>query len=163
MAANKEHLRKHALSVIRAARRKSTHRPQFDFISLALRGKGVGLEKIVKMIDGMIGTLKKEQQDEEGKKEHCTMSIDAANDKRSNLKKTISDLEISIQEANDGIATLAADIKALEDGIVALDKSVADATEQRKAEHKDFADSMASDSAAKELLQFAINRLRKFY
>merc|ERR1711939_803558 len=45
----------------------------------------------------------------------------------------------------------------------ALDKSVAEATEQRKEENEDFTELMASDSAAKELLGFAKNRLNKFY
>merc|ERR1712072_608816 len=52
---------------------------------------------------------------------------------------------------------------ALQDSIKALDKSVADATEQRKEENEDFTELMASDSAAKELLGFAKNRLNKFY
>merc|ERR1712182_131337 len=37
------------------------------------------------------------------------------------------------------------------------------ATEQRKEEHEDYTELMASDSAAKELLNFAKNRLNKFY
>jgi len=57
----------------------------------------------------------------------------------------------------------AEEIAALQQTIVALDKSVAEATEQRKNEHQDFKDLMASDSAAKELLHFAKNRLAKFY
>jgi hypothetical protein len=44
-----------------------------------------------------------------------------------------------------------------------LDKSVVEATEQRQEEHKEFTELMASDSAAKELLLFAKNRLNKFY
>jgi len=51
----------------------------------------------------------------------------------------------------------------LEAGIAALDKSVAEATEQRKEENEDFTELMASDSAAKELLKVAINRLNQFY
>merc|ERR1719362_2534079 len=51
-------------------------------------------------------------------------------------------------------------IDALEDGIRALDKSVAEATEQRK---EDYEELMASDAAAKELIGFAKNRLNKFY
>merc|ERR1719238_813486 len=38
-----------------------------------------------------------------------------------------------------------------------------EATEQRKSEHQDYTEMMASDSAAMELLQFAIRRLNKFY
>merc|ERR1719515_483910 len=45
----------------------------------------------------------------------------------------------------------------------ALDKQVAEATEQRKDEHSDYTELMANDSAAKDLLDFAKNRLNKFY
>merc|ERR1719421_1330497 len=58
---------------------------------------------------------------------------------------------------------LAEEIKSLEEAIVALDKSVAEATEQRKEENEDFTELMANDAAAKELLGFARNRLNKFY
>merc|ERR1719421_814275 len=58
---------------------------------------------------------------------------------------------------------LAEEIKSLEEAIVALDKSVAEATEQRKEENEEFTELMANDAAAKELLAFAKNRLNKFY
>merc|ERR1719379_545840 len=54
-------------------------------------------------------------------------------------------------------------IDALSDGIKALDKSVEDATEQRKEENEDFTALMAADAACKELIGFAKNRLNKFY
>merc|ERR1719262_1599431 len=40
---------------------------------------------------------------------------------------------------------------------------VTEATEQRKEENEDFTELIASDSAAKELIGFAKNRLLKFY
>merc|ERR1719311_1417037 len=61
------------------------------------------------------------------------------------------------------LATTIEDIKTLEEGIKNLDKSVQEATEQRKEEHEDFTELMANDNAAKELLGFAKNRLNKFY
>merc|ERR1719330_2196015 len=61
------------------------------------------------------------------------------------------------------ISVLAEEIASLEKGIKDLDTSVAEATEQRKSENTEFKDLMASDSAAKELLGFAKNRLNKFY
>jgi len=72
-------------------------------------------------------------------------------------------LEKAVAKEKDAIATLADEIKALEDGIVALDKMVAEATEQRKEENADYTELIASDSAATELLNFAKNRLQKFY
>merc|ERR1719272_2243371 len=78
-------------------------------------------------------------------------------------ERSISDLEAGIAAAEEGISTLKEEIKALEAGIKKLDEMVAEATEQRKAENEDFKELMASDSAAKEILGFAKNRLNKFY
>merc|ERR1719159_1019684 len=61
------------------------------------------------------------------------------------------------------IAATKEEVAALVDGIKALDKAVAEATEQRKEENEDFTTLMAQDSAAKEVLLFAKNRLNKFY
>jgi hypothetical protein len=44
-----------------------------------------------------------------------------------------------------------------------LDKSVTDATATRKNEHDDFVETLAANSAAKDILAFAKNRLNKFY
>merc|ERR1719230_1500041 len=63
----------------------------------------------------------------------------------------------------EGIVALTEEVKALEEGIVELDKSVAEATENRKEENSDYTDLMASDTAALEILEMAKNRLNKFY
>merc|ERR1719424_310563 len=86
-----------------------------------------------------------------------------ADDKKKSLERAVSDLETAIEDAKEGVATSKADIEALEDGIKALDKAVAEATSQRKEENEDFTGLMASDTAAKEILGFAKNRLNKFY
>jgi len=44
-----------------------------------------------------------------------------------------------------------------------LDKSVAEATAQRKEENEESSSLMASNGAAKEILGFAKNHLNKFY
>merc|ERR1719359_1047444 len=61
------------------------------------------------------------------------------------------------------IATTVDEIDALEDGIKALDKSVVEATENRKTEHTTYVDTMAADNAAKDVIGVAKNRLAKFY
>merc|ERR1712085_119636 len=66
-------------------------------------------------------------------------------------------------EAKEGIATLIDEVKALKAGIVALDKQVSEATAQRKAEEAEHKELMQSNTAAKELIMFAKNRLNKFY
>merc|ERR1719478_1429646 len=109
------------------------------------------------MIDEMVATLKTEQQDDDHKKEYCAKQFDLSDDKKKGLERSISDLETVIEDAKDGIATSKSEIEALTASIKALDKAVADATEQRKEENEDFTELMASDSAAKELLGFAKN------
>merc|ERR1719272_46296 len=104
------------------------------------------------MIDDMTANLKVEQQNDNDKKEYCNMQFDSADDKKKGLERSVSNLEKSIAKGKEGVATLADEIKALGAGIVALDKSVAEATEQRKEENADYTELMASDAAAKELL-----------
>jgi len=116
-----------------------------------------------KMIDDMIVTLKNEQRDDDKKKQYCAEQFDQADDKKKELERSISDVETVIANAEDGVSALEEEIKGLEASIEALDKAVAEATEQRKNEHADFTEAMGSDSAAKELLGFAKNRLNKFY
>merc|ERR1719498_1960439 len=70
--------RQQALAVIRAAR--SGH-PELNFIALALQGRKVDFSKVIKMIDEMVATLKKEQQDDNDKKEYCEMQFALADDK----------------------------------------------------------------------------------
>jgi len=115
------------------------------------------------MIDDLVAELKKDQVDDDAKKEYCGIEFDKSDDKKKVLEKSISDLKTAISDSEEGITTTTAEIAALEDGIKALDKSVAEATEQRKEENADYTALMASDAAAKELLEFAKNRLNKFY
>jgi len=115
------------------------------------------------MIDAMVVNLKNEQADDDSKKTYCTEQFDTADDKKKGLERKVSDEESAIAAAKDGIATLTEEMDALVEGIKALDKSVAEATAQREEEHADYKELMASDSAAKELIGFAKNRLNKFY
>jgi len=152
-----------ALDIIEGIRSSSQRRVQLDFISLALRGRKIGFEKVIKMIDDLVAELKQDQINDENKKEYCAAEFDQADDKKKVLEKTVSDLETAIVNSKDGITTTTEEIAALEDSIKALDKEVAEATENRKDENKEYTELMASNSAAKELIEFAKNRLNKFY
>merc|ERR1719263_575457 len=138
-------------------------RPQLDFIAMAIQGKKIGFEKVLKMIDDLVATLKTEQLDDDHKKEYCAKQFDLSDDKKKELEKAKSDTETTIEDTKESISTVTSEIAALEDTIKALDKAVAEATEQRKEENEDFTELMASDTAAKEILGFAKNRLNKFY
>jgi len=153
--------RQQAMSIIRSA--QESGRPELNFLVMALQGKKVNFDKVIKMIDGMVSTLKEEQNDDNHKREYCNMQFDLADDKKKGLERSVSNLEKAIAKETEGVAVLAQEIEALGAGIVALDKAVAEATEQRKEEHSDFTELMSTDSAAKQLLDFAKNRLNKFY
>jgi len=151
-----------ALQMVRAAAQQSKS-PALDLIALALNGKAVGFDKIIKMIDDMVANLKKEQEGDDSKKEYCDAQFDESEDKKKELELSISDSEKAISEMQGSIEKLVEELSALEAGIKALDKSVAEATEQRKADNADYKALMSSNKMAKEVLGWAKNRLNKFY
>jgi len=169
MSSSAAAVRSHALEAIQQARRQANDQDHanLDFLMVALSGKkalGKGqFDKVVSMIDKMVATLKQEQIDDDNKKEYCGIQLDQTDDKKKAVTRAIEDAEVGVSTTTEAIATLKDEIKALEAGIKELDKSVADATEQRKAENVEYKDLMAGNGAAKELLAFAKNRLNKFY
>merc|ERR1719451_86275 len=94
-------VRARALAVIRGSPR-SIH---LDFIALAIQGKKIGFEKVIKMIDDMVVTLKTEQDDDDHKKEYCAKQFDLSDDKKKSLERSISDLETVIEDTKESIAT----------------------------------------------------------
>merc|ERR550539_447235 len=154
--------------MLRSAKRttSSADRPELELLVLALAGKensSGGFGKVIKMIDKMVVLLGKEQQEDEDKKAHCAEQLDLTDDQKKALERTVADEEAANAAAKEAIATLTKELAALEAGIQSLDKAVADATAQRKAENAEYKDLMASDTAAQELLGHAKNRLYKFY
>jgi len=162
---NAAKLRNKALALVQQMQQnpRQTNRAHLDLISLALSGKKVSFEKVIKMIDNMVGILGNEQADDDMKKEYCEKQFDNADDKKKGLQQDLKDLETTIEDSTETIATLTEEIKGLSAGIKALDKDVAESTETRKEEHADFTELMANDGAAKDILAIAKNRLNKFY
>merc|ERR1719410_3169801 len=159
--------RKLAQATVREAQRQATSsdKPGLELLALAFAGAHGknGFGKIISMIESMVSTLKQEQKDDDNKKEYCALQLDSSDDKKKALERTIAGEENAIAAANEAIAVLTGEIAALGAGISALDTSVAAATAQRKAENAEYKDLIASNTAAKQLLQFAINRLNQFY
>merc|ERR1719506_1869099 len=122
MRVTKAEMKSSALALINKAR-KAHKGVKLDFIALALRGKG-GFDEVIKMIDDMTATLKKEQKDDDAKKDYCLKEFDESEDKKKGLENTLEDLDTAIADAEEGIATLKTEIEAIDDGIRALDKSV---------------------------------------
>merc|ERR1719464_324223 len=157
-------MRKEALAAVQSARRADRQgHTKLDLIMLSLSGRQVSFAKVVAMIDDMVAMLKQEQLDDEHKKEYCELQFDDSDDKKKALEHTMDVETTEIQKCKTAIATLTEEIAALTAGIKELDSQVAAATAQRKDENQEFKDLIASDSAAKELLEIAKNRLQQFY
>jgi hypothetical protein len=156
-------VKREALKALGARQARRGRDSRLQLIALALQGGSKDFGKVLKMIDEMVALLGREQKSDDGHKAYCEAELDKAEDDAKVLDQKSSDLEKAIAEDNDMIATLASEIEALEDGIKALDKSVAEATDTRKTEHETYVETMAADNAAKELIGVAKNRLAKFY
>merc|ERR1719265_931020 len=159
LTTNSQAVKSQALSVLQ----KSKGDFRLNLISLALKGKKVSFDKVLKMIDEMSALLKKEQTDDDNKKSYCEDLIDKTEDKVKELELSVSDLSKAVADAKESIATLKEELEALADGIKALDKQVAEATETRKEEHAEATEILANDKAAKEIIGMAKNRMNKFY
>jgi len=153
-------MRNRALLTLKGVKTRSAG---VDFIMLSLQGKKAGNEKVIKLINELAANLVAEGQADADKKDYCAFQFDQADDKKKVLEREVGDHESTISDLSSMPAQLKDEIDALGDGIRELDKSVTDATEQRKEEADDYAPLMAGDATAKELILFAKNRLNKFY
>merc|ERR1719375_2272969 len=124
---------------------------------------GGAMDKVVSMIDDMVKLLAKEQSDDDTKKDFCVAELGKLEDEEKTIGSAIADLDSEIEEASDSVAQTASEIDTIKQGLAALDRSVAEATEQRKADHAEFTQSAASNQAALDLLGMAKNRMNKFY
>merc|ERR1719379_2525487 len=68
-----EVVRRRALAALASPPR---HDSRIDFLVLALHGKKIGFDGIIKMIDDLIAVLAKDQADDDAKKEYCTSELD---------------------------------------------------------------------------------------
>mmetsp|Transcript_51334 Transcript_51334/g.116970 ORF Transcript_51334/g.116970 Transcript_51334/m.116970 type:complete len:704 (+) Transcript_51334:87-2198(+) len=155
-------LKSKALSMIASAR-GSVASPQLDLISLALRSKKVSFDKVIKMVDNMTEALKKEQSDDDTKNDYCKEELHKAEQAKKELQHKLMTLSNEMQDHNDNLDRLRNQVAELEQGIKDLDKAVADATAQRKEEHDEYVQEAAENRGALQILEFARNRLNKFY
>merc|ERR1719235_1075066 len=146
-----------------AVDRNSASAQVAQLMQLALAGKKVGFEKIIKMMDDMVVLLGKEQKDDDEQKDYCEAEFEKSEDESDDLKRKIKASDSTIAEAEDAVAALKEDIAALTTGIKDLDKAVAEATDTRKKESEEYTSTKAQNSAAVQLLDVAKNQLNKFY
>merc|ERR1719198_2905420 len=115
------------------------------------------------MIDGMVIVLGKEQEDDDTQKDFCDKDLAKSEAEKASTEDAIASSEAAIEEMTASSESLAEEIANLQSEIKALDKAVAEATEQRKEEHGEFLTFQTENSAAVQLIEKAKNRLFKFY
>jgi len=161
LATTSKELEQRALEALKGVRHHRNVR--IDLIALALHGKKVSFDKVLKMIDDMVKLLDKEQHDDDLRQEVCHEELDEAEDKLKAAEHKVASYGKAIKVDKAAIEQADSDAKELADGMQKLDKAVEDATEIRKEEHSDYEATLVENKAAKELLLVAKNRLMKFY
>merc|ERR1719213_1584453 len=129
---------------------------------LKLKSAG-GFDEVIKMIDDMVVLLGKQQKEDDKSKEFCEDEFEKNADDTAAAKTKLAAEDAALSEQTDAIGVLMEEISTLTSGIAALDKSVADATEQRKEEHAEYVATMQMNEAAMGLVEKAKNRMQKFY
>jgi len=132
-------------------------------LKLSAKGKAQGLESVVKMIDDMVVLLGKDQKEDDKSKSFCENELEKTEDEQKAATDKKAQHEANLSEQTDEIEALGEQIATLQQDIKDLDKTVAQATEQRKEEHADFQESQQLNEAAVQLVGKAKNRMQKFY
>merc|ERR1719240_1744733 len=162
-ATTRSQLRRASTLIRSAMKADKSHTAQREVMLMALRSGLHGFEKVVGMVDGMVGVLEEEQVKDDKTDVWCLAELDKAKDEAKATEVDIEELASAVDEQRDAIATTASEIAELKAGLEELDKSVAEATELRKKEHEEYVDTSASNQAALELIGMAKNRMNKFY
>merc|ERR1719265_1814678 len=149
--------------VMSLAQISRSHTTELSLLASSLKSKSVDFSKITEQIDGMVEVLGKEQVDDDEQKKFCEAEFTKNAAEQKDTEETLASLAASIEEMTATVATLKGEIDTLTAEIKALDKAVAEATEQRKEEHTSFLQSQAESQAAVQLIDVAKNKLNKFY
>jgi len=139
------------------------HSVKKHLMLLALKSGMGGFEKVVGMVDGMVEVLEGEQVQDDKQDVWCLDELDKAAQEIKQTEVDLEEVRAAIDEGRDAVASVTSEIEAIKAGLAELDKSVAEATEQRKKEHQEYIDSAAMNQATVELIGMAKNRMNKFY
>jgi len=122
-----------------------------------------GFTKVKEMMDKMVIELKKQQKEEVEKHDTCTADIQ--DNERANRTKTSEreDLEATIADLGATLKQLAQELEDLKLEVKENHISLKTASEQRKAENKEFQQVVSDQRATKVILTKALKRLQAFY
>jgi len=141
----------------------STRRQGLQLISMELQSKAVDLSQVIKMIDKLLKSSDKEEEVEEAKKKYCEETQAGLRAKKQALESKSMTLEFEMKNLKESLEMVKQDIQEMKDGIAALDESVQEATDQRKAEYTGLQEFKKETGDARDLLQRAEQRLGRAY
>jgi len=111
----------------------------------------------------MVKVLGAEQKSDDETKIFCDKELTKTDGEKADTEEAIASSTAMVEELTDQSATMAEEIASLQKEIKALDKAVAEATEQRKEEHEDSIVFLQENNMAVQLIDKAKNKLFKFY
>merc|ERR1719313_2930182 len=118
---------------------------------------------IKSMVQEMVTNLEMEQDEDDAHYSWCQDELSMKASKRGKLSEELEQLENKIANTQSAIDTTDEEMACLKAEIAALDKSVTDATEDRKQEHAEYTSTMSELQLAVDLLTKAKGRLASFY
>lgn len=124
---------------------------------------GVDFSAVLKMIDEMVVILKDEAASDAAAKETGETELRNSASEKKETEQKIAALSVQIEELESGIAAKQETNKEKNKEVRDLDKSVKEATEQRKEENAAFVEEMSLNNSAVQLIEKAKNKMNKFY
>jgi len=124
---------------------------------------GGHFDKIIAMIDQMIGSLRKEEAEDIAHRDRCQGSQGKNANDMADLQHDIEKSAAELERMGDSETELKASVKSLEDQIGETKTSLAEMLEMRNQEEAEFKQALKDDSDAVDLIAKAIVSLTKFY
>jgi len=136
---------------------------RLDSLKALLQQSEGPLDEVIKMIDEMVETLKKEEGADLEKKETCESQREEDTASARKLSLNIDDLTDVMTRNEAKIKELKAIIEEKEAEIKKMEEELAEATANREKEKLAYEAAKADDEAAAELIKKAMETLKGFY
>merc|ERR1719498_1082481 len=131
-------------------------------IAVAIKTNG-HFDKIIAMIDTMIGLMRKEEAEDIKHRDRCERKQNANQNARDDLDAEITKAKAAITRMGNNKDELNKNLDATKKEIDSTKKAMADLLDMRNKDEKDFKQALKDDTNAVALITQAIGFLNKFY
>merc|ERR1719265_2530204 len=140
---------------------KRLNSPRVSYLATRMRFDPFGALR--GSIDGMVGSLGKEKEDEIHHKDGCVTDFNENDKQTTERNEHKGDVEQEIESLESEIDQLNEEEKVLLQEIADTQIEMKKASENREAENKEFQSTVADQRATQEILKKAVERLGDFY